>query len=424
MQRATMETDQLGKLQALLTALVPANAFYFAKLRAAGVTGDIGSLEEFSARVPFTYKHEVSGDQLTNPPYGSNLTYPLERYTRFSQTSGTTGSPMRWLDTPESWNWMLDSWARVFDAAQVTAKDHIFFAFSFGPFLGFWTAFECAERIGCLCIPGGGMRSAARLRTILDTATTVLCCTPTYALRLAEVAVEEKIDLAASPVRRIIVGGEPGGSIPGTRHHLEKLWHGAHVVDHHGMTETGPVSYGCPRRPGILHVIESAYIAEIIDPASGRAVPAGETGELVLTNLGRTGSPLVRYRTGDLVRRLSQEQCECGSYDLALDGGILGRNDDMVVVRGINVYPCAVENVVRSCDGVAEYRVEIRSDHALAELSVQVEPAPGLDNAASLAHRLEAKLSNALGLRIPVSIVPAGDLPRFEMKAKRWVRVP
>src|SRR5437870_8732273 len=220
MQRAIMETDQLGKLQALLTELVPANAFYSAKLRAAGVTGDIGSLEEFSARVPFTYKYEVSEDQLTNPPYGSNLTYPLERYTRFSQTSGTTGSPMHWLDTPESWNWMLDSWARVFDAAQVTAKDHIFFAFSFGPFLGFWTAFECAERIGCLCIPGCGLRSAARLRTILDTATTVLCCTPTYALRLVEVAAEERIDLAASPVRRIIVGGEPGGSIPGTRNHL------------------------------------------------------------------------------------------------------------------------------------------------------------------------------------------------------------
>ncbi len=421
--RSTLEAHQLAKLRLLLAAVLPNNSFYSAKFRAAGVPPNLASLDEFLERVPFTLKQELICDQCEYPPYGSNLTFPLERYTRFNQTSGTVGQPMRWLDTPESWDWMLDNWAQVYRAAEVTAKDSVFFAFSFGPFLGFWTAFESATRMGCLCIPGGGMRSAARLRAILDTGATVLCATPTYSIRLAEVAAEEKIDLAAAKVRRIIVAGEPGGSIPATRAYIEKLWPGAHVLDHHGMTETGPVSFGCQKRPGVLHVIQSAYIAEVIDPDSGRAVPPGGTGELVLTNLGRTGSPLLRYRTGDVVQRAEDSNCACGAGDLALLGGILGRTDDMVVVRGVNVYPSAVEHILRTSHGVAEYRVEIRTIHTLTELNIQVEPFPDHPDAAGLAKQLETAFSNAFGLRIPVSTVPSGKLPRFEMKAQRWVRL-
>ena len=418
-----LEAPQLAKLRPLLAELLASNPFYGPRLRAAGVDASVASVADFCARAPFTFKQDLVDDQATHPPYGSNLTYPLERYTRFSQTSATTGRPLRWLDTAESWTWMLDSWARVFEAAGVTAADHLFFAFSFGPFLGFWTAFESAERIGCLCIPGGGMRSAMRVRTILDSGVTVLCCTPTYALRLAEAAAEEKIDLAASQVRKIIVGGEPGGSIAGTRAEIESRWPGARVIDHHGMTETGPVSYGCRELPGVLHVIESGYIAEIIDPTTGRALPLGETGELVLTNLGRVGSPLLRYRTGDLVRSAVELPCVCGSNDLALPGGILGRTDDMVVVRGINVYPSAVEDVVRAVGGVAEYRVEVHTRRAMPELSLKIEVTPDHPDPAGLAPRLEAAVSSALGLRIAVSTVPFGELPRFEMKARRWVKL-
>jgi phenylacetate-CoA ligase len=263
----------------LLAAILPANRFYARKLE------NLATLDDL-----FTTKQELIDDQAAHPPYGTNLTFPLDRYTRFCQTSGTSGHPLHWLDTSESWNWMLGNWDRVYEAAGVTSKDHIFFAFSFGPFLGFWTAFEAATRMGALAIPGGGMRTSVRLNTILDTRATVLCCTPTYAIRLAETAAESHIDLEKSNVRRIIVAGEPGGSIASTRAHIEKSWPGARVVDHHGMTETGPVSYGCPARPGVLHIIESSYIAEVLD------------GELILTNLGRIGSPLIRYGTGDLVR--------------------------------------------------------------------------------------------------------------------------
>jgi phenylacetate-CoA ligase len=394
--RNSIEAHHLVKLQALLAALEPGNAFYSARLHEAGIGSGVASLQQFFERVPFTRKQDLIEDQRAHPPYGSNLTFPLDRYTRF--------------------------WEQVFRAAGVTSWDRIFFAFSFGPFLGFWLAFETATRMGCLAIPGGGMRSSARLRTIIDTGATVLCCTPTYAIRLGEVAAEENIDLAAAKVRTILVAGEPGGSIAGTRSHIAKLWHGACVVDHHGMTEVGPVSYGCPARPGVLHVLEAGYIAEVIDPESGRAVGAGNTGELVLTNLGRVGSPLLRFRTGDLVERAAATVCACGSHELALEGGILARTDDMVVVRGVNVYPSAVEDILRAC-GVAEYRVEVRAYRTLPELNILVElPRPSEDGT-GLAHRLEAALSSALALRIPVSCVPGGTLPRFEMKAQRWVRL-
>jgi len=421
--RASIESDQVGRLQSLISALLGSNPFYSGKLSAAGLDADLTSLEHFQTRMPFTLKRELIEDQREHPPFGSNLTYSLERYTRFSQTSGTSGKPMRWLDTPESWRWMLGNWAHVFRAAEVTSDDRIFFAFSFGPFLGFWTAFEAASRMGCLCIPGGGMRSGARLRTMIDAGATVLCCTPTYGIRLAEVAVEEQIDLSQARVRRIIVAGESGGSIPATRAHIEGIWKGSRVVDHHGMTETGPVSYGCPRRPGVLHVIESSYIAEVIEPDGCGAVSPGATGELVLTNLGRVGSPLLRYRTGDLVQRPAMIRCDCGSSEMAFEGGILGRTDDMVVVRGVNVYPSAVEDILRSAGGVSEYRVEIRTGSTLPELRVQVEPHPDHPDDGSLAHRLQAALFNAFSLRIPVTCVPCGELPRFEMKAQRWVRL-
>jgi phenylacetate-CoA ligase len=340
-----------------------------------------------------------------HPPYGSNLTYPIEQYTRYCQTSGTTGKPMRWLDTNTSWSWMIDCWCRVYEAAGVTATDHVFFPFSFGPFLGFWAAFEAATRLQCMTIPGGGMSSAARVQAILDNRVTVLCSTPTYAIRLAEIAAAERIDLSGSCVRRIIVAGEPGGSITSTRARIESAWPGARVVDHHGMTEIGPVSYECPKRAGVLHVIESGYISEVLD-----------SGELVLTNLGRTGSPLLRYRTGDMVRLTRPAPCVCGSWEVGLEGGILGRVDDMIVVRGVNVYPSAVEEILRAC-GATEFRAELAMNHSLPELTIQVEatcPEPAL--------KAEAALRNAFGLRVSVRRVEPETLPRFEGKAQRWLR--
>lgn len=425
--RSAIEAIQLEQLRSLIAELFPANRFCTRKLSNLGITFDVASLEDFSARFPFTTKAELVEDQLRHPPFGTNLTYPLNRYTRFNQTSGTTGAPLRWLDTPESWEWMLESWLRIFREAGLRADDRVYFAFSFGPFLGFWTAFESATRLGCLCIPGGGLSSAARLRAILDNNATALCCTPTYALRLAEVAEQESIDLSAGGIKRIIVAGEPGGSVPATKARLHAVWPGAQVFDHHGLTETGPVSHECRERPGVLHVMESAYYAEVIDPHTGKPAPPASTGELVLTPLGRTGSPLLRYRTGDLVRCEERSPknggaCVCGKYDMALDGGILGRVDDMIIVRGVNIYPAAVEEIVRSCRGVVEYRALVSRTQSLTELRIEIETAEDCADSRGVASLLEKKFQDTLSLRITVTVVAPGALPRFEMKAKRWIK--
>ena len=399
---------QLDRLRALLAEILPRNRFVTRRL---GDFGDLRDLADFTARVPFTHKLELVADQAAHPPYGSNLTFPSAAYTRFCQTSGTTGRPLAILDTNESWQWMLGNWQRIYTAAGVEPGARVYFAFSFGPFLGFWTAFEAAAQHGCLCLPGGGLSSAARLRAMIEHRAEVLCCTPTYALRLLEVAREEAIDLRAAEVRTIIVAGEPGGSVPAVRERISAGWNGARVVDHYGMTEVGPVAFEDPDRPGVLRLIEESYFAEIIEPGGTAPVSEGDVGELVLTPLGRHSWPLLRYRTGDLVK-WSRD-----AHGIALEGGIIGRADDMVVVRGVNVYPAAFDALVRMIPEIGEYRVTVSQRGALAELAVEIESPD--DTAAA---RLERALNQAFSLRIPVTRVPHRKLPRFEMKARRWMK--
>jgi phenylacetate-CoA ligase len=405
-----LTTVQRERFDALLADFLPRNPFYAARLKNADPA-------DF-ARLPWTTKADLLDDQAAHPPYGSVLSYPRERYCRLHQTSGTSGRPLRWLDTRESWDWMLGCWDRMFAMIGLRPDDRLFFAFSFGPFLGFWTAYDAATRAGRFCLPAGGMSSGARLRLLLDNEATVLFCTPTYALRLAEVARADGIDLAGSPVRAVVVAGEPGGSIPATRARIEAAW-GARVFDHSGMTEIGPAAIECQANPAGLHVLEEDYIAEVIDPTTGEPVPAGEGGELVLTNLGRTGSPLVRYRTGDLVR-VDPRPCPCGSPYLRLDGGILGRCDDMIHLRGNNVYPGAIEALLRRFPEVAEYRVEVDQAASLPALRIEVEPLNG--SGGDLVERIDRAIRDEFLFRADVRLVPPGSLPRFEMKARRFIK--
>jgi len=412
---------QLRRLRRLLGELSQSNSFYAPRLRAAGLDQGLDRLEDLS-RLPPTTKAELVDDQLRQPPYGTNLTYPLERYSRFHQTSGTSGQPLRWLDTPESFAVLREVWRRVFDVAGVDASDRLLFPFSFGPFLGFWVAFDAAAEMGCLCLSGGGVSTVARLRMLLDNQVTVVCATPTYAVHLAEVAAQQGIDLPRSSVERLIVAGEPGGSVPATRQRLAELW-GAEVFDHHGMTEVGPVSFPNPEHPGVLHIAEDSFLAEVVDPETLRPVAPGEVGELLLTTLRRYGSPLLRYRTGDLVRPSKRSSEQLGIPELALEGGILARADDMRVVRGVNLFPSAVEQVVRSQDGIGEYQVRQLTRGAMMEIEIHFEPVAESAVAADLARNLETALRDAFQLRIPVQAVERGSLPRFELKAKRWVEV-
>ena len=379
--------------------------------------------------LPPVTKAECQEDQLASPPYGTNLTYAPERYTRLHRTSGTTGTSMSWLDTQESWQWFLDAWKAIWMGVGLLPEDRIFFPFSFGPFIGFWGAFESALALGNFCLPGGGLSSAARIEHLLRHNATVLACTPTYALRLAEVARAEGIELASSAVRALVVAGEPGGHIEATRQRIEAAW-GARVLDHHGMTEIGAVSYESPDLPGGLYIVENEFIFEVLQPGGSERVADGEVGELILTNLGRTGSPLIRYRTGDLVRRvdgpLPEPFAVPGREEPIvatgrLEGGILGRVDDMFFVRGNNVWPGAIEAVVRRFPDVEEFRIRVDESGDLTRLDVQIEPRPDVD-AKALADSVASALQDQLLFRVDVESLAPGSLPRFELKARRLVR--
>lgn len=419
LDRVALAALQGERLRALLRALRGRNAFHTRKLDEAGVDVEALRLPEDLERLPFTTKAELVADQQASGPWGTNLTEPLDAYTRYCQTSSTTGRPLRWLDTNANWQWMLDCWKVVYRAAHITSGDRVFFPFSFGPFLGFWAGFEAGPQVGLHCVPGGGMSTQVRLGIISDIQPTVVCCTPTYALRLAEVADAEgqARALASSSVRALIVSGEPGGNIPATRARIESAW-GARVLDHHGLTEVGPISFECWESPGALHVNEGAFICEVLEPATGAPVADGVAGELVVTNLGRLASPVLRYRTGDVVVRRT-DPCVCGRTYARLEGGILTRSDDMVNVRGVNVYPAAIESIVREFPDVVEFRTVVTRTGALRHLDLQVEVAAG--SRADIEARLGQRVREALGLTTPVAVVAPGSLPRFEMKARRFV---
>lgn len=418
--RERLRELQLHKLQNLLGTISERNVFYKKKWKDAGIaTQEIRTFADFE-KLPFTLKAELVHAQEQAPPFGTNATFPEENYTRVHQTSGTTGTPLRVVDTPESWDWWGHCWGHVLRAAGVGAADRIFLAFSFGPFIGFWATVEGARKIGAMVIPGGGWDSIQRLEMMRDLGATVVCCTPTYALRLAEVAREEQMDLRSLQVRRLIHAGEPGANVARTKARIQEAWD-AKCFDHAGASEVGAYSFECEVQPVGIHVIESEFIAEVLDTKTGKETANGETGELVITNLGRAGYPVIRYRTGDLVR-LNAAPCECGRTFARFDGGLLGRCDDMVTIRGVNVYPAAIENVIRQFGSVDEFRVTVTTLHEMQQLEVEIEVVRG-NNAEHVRTHVEQAIYHALSLRPTVKVARPGALQHFEMKAKRFRRL-
>ncbi len=377
-----------------------------------GHRSPLKSLDDLTS-LPLLTKEDVLGNAAGHPARIFDL--PRTEYTRLHQTSGTKGFPMTVLDTPADWDWWLTCWDYVLDAAEVKRCDVAMMAFSFGPFIGFWTANDALVRRGTTVVPGGGMTSQQRIQMIRDHECTVLCCTPTYALHLGAVAQKHGIDLTQTSVRRIIVAGEPGGSTPSVRTRLESLW-GAKVVDHAGASEVGAWGFGNPTGTGI-HVIENEFIAELlrfdVEHPQGVEVDDGEQAELVLTSLGRFGGPVVRYRTGDIVRGYRQHDQACGF--LFLDGGVLGRVDDMMVIRGVNVFPSSVESMVREIAPLAEFRIIATRVSEMDQLAIELEA-----DEAGVAE-LSDLIRERLAMRVSVVAVAAGSLPRFEAKAKRLV---
>lgn len=419
----TLERARLGRLQdekiGLLAAELGHNAFYRRKLREADVEPTSITSRKDLQRLPFTTSSELAASQDGHPPYGDLLTYPLSRYRYLHQTSGTSGKPLLWLDTEDDWQTWIRGWGHVYRGAGVSEDDVVFCAFSFGPYVAHWSALAGAKAIGALAIPGSGMGSVERLQKILDHAATVLVSTPTYALHLAEVAAKEGLDLVSSPVRTTIHAGEPGASVENVKRRIEEAW-GARTFDHVGATEVGP--WGFPCQEGAVHLNELEFYFEVIDSESGDRVPEGVRGELVITTLARPGMPVVRYRTRDLVVRLDAP-CGCGRTLSRIEGGVLGRTDDMLIVRGVNVYPSAIDNLMRSLPAVVEYEVEIRRREELDELLVKVETASGVPFD-QVEQALHEAFRARLNIRVEASWAAPGSLPRYELKARRYKRVP
>ncbi|HEX5051908.1 MAG TPA: AMP-binding protein [Planctomycetota bacterium] len=415
---------QLRRLQHLVARAYQGSPFHRRLYEKAGVRPDqIRTLDDIR-RLPFMTREDWMANQADKPLFGDLITRPPHDAIRYHLTSGTSGrQPLRVLDSRKDWSWIADMWCYGFWGFGIRPADRVFFAFSYGSFIGFWGAHYCCEKLGCLTLASGNMTTEQRVKQIVEMGVTVVCATPTYALRMGQTAEKMGIDLRKDgKVRRVIVSGEPAGSIPAVKKMIEDMW-GGKCGDTAGMTEIGTIMiFECDHQPGGPHIIEDHFIEEVLDPETDEPVGYGERGERVVTSFGRGFIPLLRYRTKDLVCKVPHTRCDCGRTGDIFEGGILGRVDDMKLIRGTNVYPRAVEAVVREHAEVEEFQIVItRVDNVQDEITVKVELKPDRNDTWP---RLQAQLGKDLadaheGLRFNVEQARQGELPRFELKAKR-----
>jgi phenylacetate-CoA ligase len=420
--RDQIEATQLHFLERQLRRVYETSAFYRHRFDETGWTpADFSGFDSLRA-LPFTTKKDYLGSIDADPPFGSAVAAAPASLRRVHYSSGTTSRP-----TPVFWTQAdLDRWAdlyaRVAYSQGVRETDRYQCLFSYSWFVGGLGATAGYQRLGCLCIPGGSSDSRRQLDTIIRMGTTAVGGTPSFLLHLAEIAHEAGVDLKSSTVRMIMTGGEPGAAVPGVRQRIEQEW-GAKAFDGYGSIEFQPIAWECWAQAG-GHLAEDFAYAEIINPDTREPVAEGEPGVLVLTHLDKEAVPLVRWWTGDVVVRDSAP-CECGRTMARLPGGVKGRADDMLVIRGVNLFPSAVEDVVRRTAGPGtEFRIvvdESLKDPAtgfLTGFQLEIEADAKIPD---LATRLEKQIRQELTVRAVVRQVPTGSLPRFTHKAKRVV---
>lgn len=425
MPRADFRQLQLKRLRHVIAYAWKNSPFYRKLMIQHGITpDDILTLEDFFKRFPIIRREDLDKDQLENPPFGTRLALPLENVLRYHTTSGTTGKPpVRAFDTERDWIWGGDCWAASLYNFGVRPDDVVMVAFGYGSFIGFWGAHYGFEKIGCRVHPTGGMDTKTRIQILLDLGITVLCCTPSYALRLLHVAQEEGVDLGRqSNLNKIVVAGEPGASIPSTRVMIESGFD-AHLGDFMGTTETaGMTAATCSKLCGGLHINEDRFLTEVVDPDSLKPVGYGARGMMVLTPLVKEAMPLIRYATNDIVVLDPAGVCPCGrGFDL-FRGGILGRYDDMVKVRGVQITPQMVEEIVRGFPEVEEFFTTVEQKDGLDRLSIKIElrKDQSLPPGPAIAAKIKGQFKSKIGLTPEVEMVPANSLPRFELKARRF----
>jgi phenylacetate-CoA ligase len=423
--REELDALRLHKLRYLCEWAQAKSPWYRESFHRAGFEpAQVETLDDIR-RIPFLTREEWMGSQEAHGPYGLLPTIGPEQAIRVHTTSGTSGRmPLRALDTRKDWSWVAEMWAYGIWGCGVRPHDISYIAFGYGSFIGFWGLHYAMEKVGVLNVPGGAQPTDVRVRQILDFGATVVASTPTYALRLAQEAAHLGFDLRRSAVDRLILSGEPAGSIPETKAVIEEQW-GAKAFDTAGMTEIGTIiMFECAHQPGGAHIIEDNVIEEVLDPTTLEPLPYGEEGERVVTSFGRGAIPLLRYRTADLVCKVPAATCSCGRTFDIYDGGIRGRVDDMKLVRGTNVYPRAIEGIVRGFPTIEEFQVVLTREELRDEITLKVELDSGLDDEGweLMRNELRSELAEAHeGLNFRVERADSGTLPRFELKAKRVV---
>ncbi|OGA72847.1 MAG: hypothetical protein A3G27_03890 [Betaproteobacteria bacterium RIFCSPLOWO2_12_FULL_66_14] len=424
MPQPQLREYQLQLMRTRLSYVHERSPFYRRKLDAAGIRPDqVRTLQDVQ-RIPFTEKEELRLSQASHPPWGDFACIGPREAVRVFQTSGTTGRPVRVMLGRSDW---FENYYQQFSHYRcgfgLTEDDVLFVPFNYGLYVAWWGFQTAMERGGLMVIPGGGLSSKDRLRAMLDWEATAICGTPSYLLYLAETARKNGIDLPASPIRKVIAAGEPGASIPSTKKAIQSQW-GAECFDDIGSTEISNFSFECLAHDG-THVVESMFLAEVVDPETLQPLADGQVGELILSNLCCESMPLIRYRTHDLVR-FNRTECSCGRTSLRLDGGILGRSDDMFHFAGVNVFPAQIQSLLHQVDEFSqEYQLVVPPQGSGRHLRVRVEPArEGVPRGEldAARERFVEMVKYRITVTPEVEVCEIGSLPRVEGKAKRVIR--
>jgi phenylacetate-CoA ligase len=420
--REKLRQLQLKKFQEIFTWAYEHSKFYRKLYRDAGIEpGDIKSFEDIH-KVPKIEKAMLRDAQgKANFPYGDILSVPLEQVTEYHQTSGTTGQPVYQADTWQDWEWGAEAFAYALYAQGYRPSDRLFLPFGYNIFIAVWGAHYAAEKLGCEVIPGGVLNTEARILKMQELRATAMGATPTYILGMAETARKIGIDPAKDLfIRKITAAGEPGGSIPATRKRMEEAW-GAKVFDQCGSTEIGHWGFECRYQAG-MHVNEAFFLVEIEDVDTGDIIDApGKRGKMVVTTFTRMAQPCIRFDVKDLIR-WNASSCECGRTFRLLDGGILGRADDITKVKGVLLSPTAIEEVVRDIPQLSnEYQVVVTKKGDIDDILLKVEIVPEYaKDEDSIRTVLVDQLRLKTNLGYKIEFHEYGSLPRSQTKSRRF----
>jgi len=422
--REKLQALQLKKLRRIVAWAFENSPFYHRLYKDAGMEpGDIKRFEDIS-KVPKIEKDMLRQVQEHAPfPYGDILSVPTQKVTAFRQTSGTTGTPVYQADTWQDWEWWTESWCYILYAQGYRDTDRVFIPFGYNIFVAFWAGHYAAEKVGCEVVPGGVLDTQARILKMQELKCTAFLATPTYVLGMADAA-RKKLGIDPAKdlgIRKITCAGEPGASIPTTKKRMEDAW-GTKVYDHIGATEIGAWSYECTEQPGGLHVNEGLFLVEIEDIETGEIITEpGKNGKMVITALDRIAKPCIRFDSKDVIRWAGFD-CPCGRSFRLIDGGVVGRADDITKVKGVLLAPTAIEEVVRSIPELGdEYEAVVTKTGDIDAILLKVELLPGKEHdQESILFRLKDQLRVKTNLGYQIEVHPYGSLPRYEVKARRF----